>query len=134
MSAPGPYKAFAGAGRWAWPALWWLAVLVVVVLSLVPPPQVELPKHGDKVEHLLAYAVLAAAAVQVFRPGLALLLAGAGLALAGVLLELAQGALTTYRQADPADALANSLGVLLGLSTALLPWRDALLRWSGRDG
>ena len=45
-----------------------------------------------------------------------------------------QGAATTYRMADPADALANALGVALGLSTALSPWRDALLRWSGGRG
>ena len=44
-------------------------VLVVVVLSLVPPPPMDMPKHGDKFEHLLAYAVLAAVAGQVWRPG-----------------------------------------------------------------
>ena len=41
---------------WLWLGLWWLAVLVVVVLSLVPPPPMDMPKHGDKFEHLLAYA------------------------------------------------------------------------------
>ena len=111
---------------WLWAGLWWLAVLVVVVLSLVPPPPMELPRHGDKVEHLLAYALLAAAAVQVWRPGRPLLLAGLGLVLMGVLLEFAQGALTATRQADPFDALANTLGVALGLLTAFTPWRDLL--------
>ncbi|KAF1697138.1 VanZ family protein [Pseudoxanthomonas koreensis] len=113
---------------WLWAGLWWLAVALVVVLSLVPPPPMELPRHGDKVEHLLAYALLAAAAVQVWRPGRPLLLAGLGLVLMGVLLEFAQGALTATRQADPADALANTLGVLLGLLTVLTPWRDLLPR------
>ena len=111
---------------WLWAGLWWLAVLVVVVLSLVPPPPMELPRHGDKVEHLLAYALLAAAAVQVWRPGRPLLLAGLGLVLMGVLLEFAQGALTATRQADPLDALANTLGVTLGLLTVFTPWRDLL--------
>ena len=111
---------------WLWAGLWWLAVLVVVVLSLVPPPPMELPRHGDNVEHLLAYALLAAAAVQVWRPGRPLLLAGLGLVLMGVLLEFAQGALTATRQADPFDALANTLGVALGLLTAFTPWRDLL--------
>ena len=119
---------------WLWAGLWWLAVLVVVVLSLVPPPPMELPRHGDKVEHLLAYALLAAAAVQVWRPGRPLLLAGLGLVLMGVLLEFAQGGLTATRQADPFDALANTVGVLLGLATAATPLRDVLLRWSGRRG
>jgi VanZ family protein len=111
---------------WLWAGLWWLAVAVVVVLSLVPPPPMELPRHGDKIEHLLAYAALAAAAVQVWRPGRPLLLVGLGLVLMGVLLEFAQGALTATRQADPADALANALGVLLGLLTVFTPWRDLL--------
>lgn len=110
-----------------WLGLWWLAVLAVVVLSLTPPPAVELPRHGDKVEHLLAYALLAAAAVQVFRRGWPVRSAGLGLVLLGIALELAQGALTATRMADPADALANTGGVLLGMSTALAPWRDALL-------
>ncbi len=113
---------------WLWAGLWWLAVGVVVVLSLTPPPPMELPRHGDKIEHLLAYAALAAAAVQVWRPGRPLLLAGLGLVLMGVLLEFAQGALTATRQADPFDALANTLGVGLGMLTALTPFSDLLPR------
>ena len=57
-----------------------------------------------------------------------------GLSALGVMLEFAQGAMTAYRQADPADALANATGVLLGMATALMPSRDLLLRWSGRRG
>ena len=117
-----------------WLALWWLAVLAVVVASLSPPPPVELPRHGDKVEHLLAYALLAAGAVQVFRRGAPLWLAGLGLVLLGIGLELAQGAFTATRMADPADALANAAGVALGLLTVRTPWRDALLGGQGRDG
>ncbi|WP_147208545.1 VanZ family protein [Pseudoxanthomonas taiwanensis] len=108
-----------------------MAVAVVCVASLTPPPPMELPRHGDKVEHLLAYAALAAAAVQVFRPGRALWAAGIGLVLMGVALEFAQGALTQTRMADPADALANTAGVLLGLGTRLTRWRDLLLRRGG---
>ncbi|MFO7339832.1 MAG: VanZ family protein [Lysobacteraceae bacterium] len=114
-----------------WLGLWLLALAVVCVASLVPPPPVELPRHGDKLEHLLAYAALAAAAVQLFRPGRALWTAGIGLVLMGAALELAQGALTATRLADPADALANTAGVLLGLGTRLTRWRDLLLRRGG---
>ncbi len=112
---------------WFWLALWACAVLVVVVASLTPPVQLDLPRNSDKVQHFLAYGVLAAAAVQLFadrhwrRSGL-------GLVLLGVALEFAQGALTDNRQADPWDALANAIGVLMGLATRLTPLRDLLLR------
>jgi hypothetical protein len=51
-----------------------------------------------------------------------------GLVLLGVGIELAQGMFTIDRSADPLDALADGVGVLLGLATALTPWRDQLLR------
>lgn len=114
-----------------WLGLWLLAVAVVCVASLTPPPPMELPRHGDKVEHLLAYALLAAAAVQVFRPGRFLLGVGVALVLMGIGLEFAQGALTATRMADPVDALANSAGVLLGLATVRSRLRDALLNRRG---
>ncbi|GAB3512148.1 VanZ family protein [Pseudoxanthomonas daejeonensis] len=119
---------------WLWLGLWSFAVLLVIVFSLTPPPPVELPRHGDKLEHLLAYALLAAAAVQVFAHGRYLLSVAAGLVLMGIALELAQGALTSTRMADPADALANGVGVGLGMLTALTPWRDALLRYERGHG
>ena len=111
-----------------WLALWCVAVLLVIVFSLTPPPPMALPRHGDKVEHVLAYAVLAAGAVQLFAGRVRLLGTGLGLVAMGVALEFAQGALTATRMADPWDALANTSGVMLGLASALLPWRDALLR------
>ena len=113
-----------------WLGVWLLAVLVVCVASLTPPPM-ELPRHGDKVEHFLAYALLAASAVQVFRPGRLLWIVGIGLVLMGVGLEFAQGALTETRMADPADAVANATGVLAGLLTARTRMRDLLLRRGG---
>ena len=48
-------------------------------------------------------------------------------------LEYAQGALTRTRMMDRADALANTLGVIAGLAVQLTPWRDALLRFDGRE-
>ncbi|MEP6907464.1 MAG: VanZ family protein [Pseudoxanthomonas sp.] len=114
-----------------WPGLWlgaWtLAIVALIVICLIPlsglPP---LPANSDKVEHLAGYLVLSAAAVQLFH-GRALWFAAAGLVLLGIGIEWAQG-LTTYRSSDPYDALANSVGVLLGTATTLTPWRDLLLR------
>ncbi|WP_312708364.1 VanZ family protein [Stenotrophomonas sp.] len=114
-----------------WAALWALAVLVVIVVCLIPPPPLDLPKNSDKVEHVLAYFILAGSAVQLFLRGRPLLWAGVGLVLMGVCIEFAQGALTSNRSADAMDAIANTIGVLAGMGTAFTPLRDLLLRWRG---
>lgn len=111
-----------------WLALWWCGVAAVVLLSLVPAFVLpEVPAGGDKLEHFSAYALLAAAAVQLFTARQAMLRAGTGLVAMGIALEIAQGLFTTTRQMDVHDALANTLGVAAGLLTLLAPWRDALL-------
>ena len=116
-----------------WLGLWALAVAVVIAVCLMPPPPLPpLPDNSDKVEHLLAYFVLAACVVQLFASRRALLLAAVGLVVLGIGIEIAQGLLTTTRAADPRDAVANTLGVVLGMATALTPWRDLLLRWEKR--
>ena len=114
-----------------WLAAWLAAVLTVIVICLIPPPPLALPQGSDKVEHFLAYFLLAGSAVQLYRRGPALAWAASGLVLMGVGIEFAQGALTETRMADPADALANTIGVLAGVATALTPWRDLLLRLRG---
>lgn len=114
-----------------WLGLWWLAIAVTIVVCLIPPPPLALPQNSDKVEHFLAYFLLASAAVQIYRTRAALLWAGAGLALLGVGIEFLQGALTTDRMADPMDALANSIGVVVGMATVFTPLRDLLLRMKG---
>lgn len=114
-----------------WLGLWWLAIAVTIVVCLIPPPPLALPQNSDKVEHFLAYFLLASAAVQIYRKRAALLWAGAGLVLLGVGIEFLQGALTTDRMADPMDALANSVGVVAGMAVVLTPMRDLLMRLKG---
>ena len=121
--------------RWPhlWLSLWGLAILVVIVVCLMPPPPLPpLPENSDKVEHLLGYFFLAAAAVQLFAGRRALWIVGIGLVAMGIGIEVAQGALTSDRSADPHDALANTMGVLLGMATQFTPWRDLLLRLEKR--
>ncbi|MGV8960786.1 MAG: VanZ family protein [Stenotrophomonas sp.] len=114
---------------WLWLALWWLAVLAVIVVCLMPPPPLPpLPDNSDKVEHFLTYFLLAAGAVQLWRGSRTLLVVGLGLVVMGIGIEWAQGAWTVTRMADPMDALANSLGVVAGMATALTPLRDWLLK------
>lgn len=118
---------------WVWLGLWLLAIAVVIGVCLMPgadlPP---MPRNIDKIEHALAFFVLAACAVQLFSPGRALLGAAAGLVLLGVGIEFAQAAFTTDRSGDPMDALADTIGVLFGLATLATPWCDSLLRMQGR--
>lgn len=119
--------------RWprAWLALWWLAVLGTLVVCLIPPPPIPLPENSDKVEHFLAYFLLAASAVQIYQRGAALIWAAVGLVALGIGIEFAQGALTVNRMADRMDALANSVGVLAGMAIVFTPLRDLLLRLRG---
>ncbi len=114
-----------------WASLWWLAVLGLVVVCLVPPPPLALPAGSDKVEHFLAYFILAASGVQLYRRGRPLLWMGLGLVLLGIGIEFAQGALTATRVADPLDAAANTIGVMVGMATVLTPLRDLLLHLRG---
>ncbi|MCR1786248.1 hypothetical protein KVF89_27195 [Nocardioides carbamazepini] len=116
---------------WLWAGAWVGLLLVVVALSLAPPPPSPDVPQGDKWQHLLVYASLAAVAVQVFRPGRALLLAALVVVALGAGLELAQGALTDDRMMDGRDALANTIGVGLGLLTSRTRARDLLLRALG---
>ncbi|MDB6164357.1 MAG: rane protein [Xanthomonadaceae bacterium] len=116
-----------------WLGLWWTAIALVVVASLVPAfllPQV--PGGGDKVEHFTAYCLLAAAAVQLFLSRKSVVLSGLALIALGVALEIAQGLLTTTRQMDIQDALANTLGVVAGLLTVLTPCAGVLLTFDQR--
>lgn len=94
-------------------ALWSGYLLALVVFSLLP---VELPAtaaHSDKVMHLLAYALLV-----LFwpRPWELRSWSMVGLAAAlGLVLEVGQAVLPTGRCMDPQDAVANTLGAMLGL-------------------
>ncbi|MFJ9317646.1 hypothetical protein ACIRN4_25885 [Pimelobacter simplex] len=112
---------------WLWLGLWLLVVAAVVALSLGSPPAGPDVPAGDKWQHLTAYGVLAAGAVQVFRGGRPLVVAGIGLVLLGAGLEIAQGTLTADRVMDWRDAVANTAGVGLGLLTSRTRARDALL-------
>lgn len=120
-----------------WLAVWLGMVAMVIVLSLVPPPDMAmtLPKNSDKVEHLLAYAALAFAGLQVFCGRRALWVLGVSLVALGVGLEVAQGVLVpAIRQMDWHDAVANACGVLLGLAPARTRAATWLLRWEWHDG
>lgn len=113
---------------WLWTGLWMLAIGVVVVGSLVPAQDLPSVPVSDKFEHFAAYAVLSAAAVQLFARRLSWGFVCVLLVLMGIGLEYLQAQMALGRMLDRNDALANTLGVLAGLATAFTPWRDLLLR------
>ncbi|MDR2871101.1 MAG: VanZ family protein [Xanthomonadaceae bacterium] len=112
-----------------WLSLWIGAIVTVIIVCLIPPPPLELPSGSDKIEHFLAYFLLAAAMIQIFAVWRWRLAMTIFLIAMGIGIEFAQGTLTTTRTADVQDAVANTLGVLAGLSVGMTPLRDALLRF-----
>ena len=111
-----------------WLGLWLGGILGVVLVCLLPGADLPKVPVSDKVEHALAFFALSAAAVQLFRRGWPLSLVAIGLLALGAGIEVAQGLLTTSRSMDPADFVADAIGVLAGVALAWTPVRDVLLR------
>jgi VanZ family protein len=100
-----------------WLGIWIFGWALAITLSLVRPPSMGLDvPEGDKVGHLFAYFILSAWAAMLFATRRGRVLAAIALVALGVGMEFAQGALTDYRMQDPRDAVANTVGVLLGLA------------------
>lgn len=111
------------------PVLWrtcgWFMVIIVIWGSLTPSPPEDVVVVWDKALHLAAYAILAWWFVQAWERRRAWLWALFLLAL-GALLEWLQG-LGGSRMADPADMIANGLGVLLGVAACWTPLGRGLI-------
>ena len=98
-----------------WLGLWYFGWALCVALSLIHPPQlgVDVPE-GDKIGHLLAYALLGAWAVWIYQRPRSRIHALLALCVLGVAMEIAQGTLTDDRMMDFRDAIADGLGVFGG--------------------
>lgn len=117
---------------WLWSGSWVLAVACVVVGSLLPSQDLPSVRVDDKLQHFVAYAVLSAGAVQLFVRRLSWGFVCVLLVLMGIGLEYLQAQMALGRMLDRNDALANAIGVLIGLATAFTPLRDVLLRFDRR--
>jgi hypothetical protein len=97
-ASPGvPLRALA-----AW--LFWAAALVALVMALLPhPPQIV--NASDKVQHMLAFGVLAALAAVAWPRRL--LTIGLGLFAFGGIIELLQMIPSLHRDAQAADWIAD---------------------------
>lgn len=127
-------------GRWLkplrrlpmWLALWFAGIAAVVVVCLLPGQDLPRLPMSDKLEHALAFALLAASAVQLFVRGRALALVAFGLLLLGVAIEFAQVTFTTTRAMERGDVVADAIGIAVGMLVAWTPLRDVLLKIAGR--
>ena len=120
--------------RWprTWLSLWASMIVAVIVLSLMPKPPIPPTLMIGKLDHLIAYATLAAMAVQLYATRRVQWRAGLALISLGIALELAQGFLTSYRHMAAYDALTDALGVVLGIATAWTPSAKWLQRIDAR--
>jgi VanZ family protein len=108
--APSPGPGFGLPRAW-WRWTFFACLAVVLVLSLLPP-RVPMPSTGwDKMNHALAFAVLAVLGCRSY-PRLTLGVLP-GLLAYGGLIELLQG-MTDYRSAEWLDMLADGVGLLSG--------------------
>ncbi|HRD47900.1 MAG TPA: hypothetical protein PLF78_15640 [Caulobacter sp.] len=99
-------------------ALLLAAVATIIWLSLAPTAALPGVSLWDKFEHAFAYLVLTLIGAWAFRATSWRL--AAGLFVLGVGIEFAQALMGLGRQGDALDAIANSLGIVLGLGLARL--------------
>ena len=106
-------------------ALFGIGVVLVALVSLTPQDALPPVALWDKLLHLLAYGALAVLGGVSFPGPRRMIVLGVWLLLLGAALEFAQGQIPG-RFASLGDALANALGVVLGL--AAVHWAARLRR------
>ena len=117
--------------RRLWLALGLVMMTIMLIVCLVPRVPGPAFPGVDKIEHLLAWLVLGAwFASLVERRSLAWLIAG--LIALGIGIEFAQELMNIGRQGDWRDVIANTIGVLCGVTLAALSgesWLARLEKW-----
>ena len=101
--------------------LFWMSFVAINILALSPAPYLpplEIFNWWDKAQHAIAFATLAVMAVLAYPEALMRRIAFLLIVL-GVLIEVLQY-FSGYRYGDWQDALADGVGVLLGLG--LVAW------------
>ncbi len=110
--------------------------LLILALCLMPGENIPTASisHEDKLEHVVTFMLfgllwMAASSTAKKRPWESIAVWAGGTAF-GVLIELLQGWLTSDRHLDPADALADTIGLIIGIwgyhamSRLLRIWRN----------
>ena len=109
--------------------LFWAAALFAFVMAILPSPP-ELPgEPGDKVQHMVAFATLAALGTWAY-VDTALWQFLVGLSLYGALIELVQAVPAFHRDSDIKDWIADTLAC--GAVLLFVRWRRS--RRGGESG
>ena len=107
-------------------AVFIVGIVVLAVLLLTPGD--DLPKVlWDKLEHGLAFGVLAFTGAVAFPGRSSLLRLGFGLPCLGILFEILQ-TFVPGREAAVGDALADTIGVAIGLTPFVIIQLDRIVR------
>ena len=101
-----------------WLVIGWLGIAAAIIVCLVPGN--ELPNTGmsDKTEHFLCYASLMCYFSGLY-PRSRYWVIAIGLLFMGIAIEFAQNAMHLGRVGDVGDAIANTIGVAIGLILSL---------------
>ena len=102
--------------------VFWLAVFFALVMAVLPHPP-ELPgQPNDKVQHIIAFATLAALG-SIAYPVTSIVRLLVGLSLFGALIEFVQAIPALHRDSDVMDWIADTFAVLVVL-TVVRGWRQ----------
>jgi len=95
------------------PSLFWTALAIVTILSLIPGTAVPGPlQFWDKAQHAMAFALLTVLGCLSYPRHLKILVLS--LLVYGGLIELVQATLTTTRFGDVIDWVADAIGIAAG--------------------
>ena len=95
-------------------SIFWAAACFAFVMAVLPHPP-EIPgEPNDKVQHIVAFATLAALGSFAY-PRIALLRLLAGLSLFGALIEVVQAIPALHRDSDVGDWIADTVAVAVVL-------------------
>src|SRR6476646_9866824 len=109
------FRGFEGSG--AAKTLFWAAALFALVMALLPHPPEVPGEPSDKIQHIAAFATLAALGTFAY-PRVRTLRLFAGLSLFGAAIEVLQAIPMLHRDSDIVDWLADTTAC--GLVLALL--------------
>jgi VanZ family protein len=116
----------------SWLVIGWMLIAFAVLVNLVPGN--ELPNTGmnDKFEHTIAYGLLTLWFAGIY-PRSRYVVIAVALFIMGVGIEFAQGVMHLGRQADVRDVVANTSGIAIGLTLALIGlggWAEWIDGWT----